>query len=121
MKMATRSLIFAPCCDFLVGEFMKQLGLVLILLFVSNVAMADLDLAKKKNCMSCHSIDAKLVGPAYKDVAKKYAGQKDAEDKLVKKVMNGGSGVWGAMAMPPNAQVSEAEAHQLVKWVLGLK
>lgn len=95
--------------------------LCLVLVFASGTAMADLDLARKKNCMSCHSVDAKLVGPAYKDVAKRYAGQKDAEDKLVKKVMHGGSGVWGAMAMPPNAQVTEAEARTLVKWVLSLK
>jgi cytochrome c len=100
---------------------MKRFGLLLVLILASGAAMADLDQAKKKNCMSCHSVDARLVGPAYKDVAKRYAGQKDAEDKLVKKVMNGGSGVWGAMAMPPNTQVTEAEAHDLVKWVLSLK
>jgi cytochrome c len=100
---------------------MKRILFVMISLMASGAAMANLDLAKQKNCMSCHSVDNKLVGPAYKDVAKRYAGQKDAEDKLVQKVMKGGSGVWGAMAMPPNAQVSEAEARTLVKWVLGLK
>ena len=63
----------------------------------------------------------KLVGPAYKDVAAKYAGQKDAEDKLVAKVMKGGSGAWGAVPMPANPQVSEAEARTLVKWVLAQK
>jgi hypothetical protein len=60
----------------------------------------------------------KLVGPAYKDVAAKYAGQKGAEDKLVAKVMKGGSGSWGPVPMPANPQVSEAEARSLVKWVL---
>jgi cytochrome c len=84
-------------------------------------AFASEDLAKKKNCMACHATDKKLVGPSYKDVAKKYAGQKDAVDKLAVKVMKGGSGVWGAVPMPANPQVSEAEAKQLVQWVLGLK
>lgn len=87
----------------------------------SNVALANADLAKAKNCMACHAIDKKVVGPAYKDVAAKYAGQKDAEDKLVQKVLKGGSGVWGPVAMPANTQVSEAEAHTLVKWILSQK
>lgn len=100
---------------------MKRIIFVMLSLTISGAALADLDLAKKKNCMSCHAVDAKLVGPAYKDVAKKYAGQKDAEDKLVQKVLKGGSGTWGVVAMPPNAQLSEAEAHTLVKWVLSLK
>ena len=100
---------------------MKRILFVMLTVFAAGSAMADMDLAKKKNCMSCHSVYIKLVGPAYKDVAKRYAGQKDAEDKLVKKVLNGGSGTWGAMAMPPNAQVTEAEAHTLVKWILSLK
>jgi cytochrome c len=88
---------------------------------VSNVAMANADLAKAKNCMACHAVASKLVGPSYKDVAAKYAGQKDAEDKLTQKVLKGGSGVWGAIPMPANAQVSEAEARTLVKWVLSQK
>jgi len=62
-----------------------------------------------------------VVGPAYKDVAAKYAGQKDAEDKLTQKVLKGGSGVWGAVPMPANTQVTEAEARTLVKWILTLK
>lgn len=87
----------------------------------SNVAMANADLAKAKNCMACHAIANKVLGPAYKDVAAKYAGQKDAEDKLTQKVLKGGSGVWGAVPMPANPQVSEAEARTLVKWVLSQK
>ncbi|WP_426110589.1 c-type cytochrome [Massilia sp. PWRC2] len=89
----------------------------------ANVALADpgLDLAKAKNCMACHAVGAKLVGPAYKDVAAKYAGQKDAESKLAQKVMKGGGGVWGPVPMPANAQVSPAEATTLVKWVLAQK
>jgi cytochrome c len=88
---------------------------------VALPAMADEALAKSKNCMACHAIDKKLVGPAYKDVAKKYAGDKTAADKLAAKVMKGGSGVWGAIPMPANPQVNEAEAKKLVAWVLGLK
>ena len=84
-------------------------------------ALAQADLAQKKNCMACHAVDKKLVGPAYKDVAAKYAGQKDAVDKLATKVLKGGSGVWGAVPMPANPQVTEAEAKQLVQWILTLK
>ena len=87
----------------------------------STSAFANAELATKKNCMACHAADKKLVGPAYKDVAEKYAGQKDAADKLVQKVLKGGTGVWGAIPMPANPQVSEAEAKQLVQWVLSAK
>ena len=83
--------------------------------------MADQALATAKNCMACHAVDKKLVGPAYKEVAAKYAGQKDAADKLAVKIMKGGSGVWGPVPMPANAQVNEAEAKKLAAWVLTLK
>lgn len=91
--------------------------------FASQAAMADagMDLAKSKNCLACHAVSSKLVGPAYKDVAAKYAGQKDAEAKLVQKILKGGSGTWGAIPMPANPQVTEAEAHTLVKWVMAQK
>lgn len=88
---------------------------------VSTPALADLQLATAKNCMACHAIDKKLVGPAYKDVAAKYAGQKDAADKLAAKVMKGGAGVWGPVPMPANTQVTPDEAKKLVAWVLTLK
>jgi cytochrome c len=89
---------------------------------VSGAALANPQLAKSKNCMACHTMDNKVVGPAFKDVAKKYAGQKDAENKLVQKVLNGGAGSWGAVPMPANkGQVTEAEARTLVKWILQLK
>ena len=88
---------------------------------VSLPAWASADLAQKKACMACHAVDKKIVGPAFKDVAKKYAGQKDIEAKLVTKVLKGGGGVWGTMPMPANPQVSEAEAKQLVKWIMTLK
>ncbi len=84
-------------------------------------AMADEAMAKSKNCMACHAIDKKVVGPAYKDVAKKYGGQAGAVDMLANKIRKGSSGVWGPVPMPPNAQVSEAEAKQLATWVLSLK
>jgi cytochrome c len=82
--------------------------------------LADQALAQKKNCMACHAVDKKVVGPAYKDVAKKYEGQNVAA-KLTTKVMKGGAGTWGAVPMPANPQVSQAEAETLVKWVLSLK
>ena len=84
-------------------------------------ALAQADLAQKKNCMACHAIDTKLVGPSYKDVAAKYAGQKDAVDKLSQKVLKGGAGVWGAVPMPANPQVTDAEAKQLVQWIMTIK
>jgi cytochrome c len=84
-------------------------------------AFAQADLAQKKNCMACHAVDKKVLGPAYKDVAAKYAGQKDAVDKLAAKVVKGGTGVWGNIPMPANPQVSEAEAKQLVTWIMTLK
>ena len=102
---------------------MKRSMMVLVALVASasSSAFAQADLAKSKNCMACHAVGSKLVGPAYKDVAAKYAGQKDAEAKLVAKVMKGGSGVWGPVPMPANPQVSEAEAQSLVRWVLAQK
>jgi len=84
-------------------------------------AMADQALATSKNCMACHAVDHKLVGPAFKDVAAKYKGDKSAADKLAAKVMKGGAGVWGPVPMPANPQVSEAEAKKLVAWVLSQK
>jgi cytochrome c len=82
------------------------------------MASAELDLAKKSNCMSCHTVDKKLVGPSYQDVAKKYAGNKDAVKTLSAKVKAGGKGVWGEVPMPPNANVKDADIETLVKWIL---
>lgn len=104
---------------------MKKNTLTLVLsltaLFSSAPAFADLKLATEKNCMVCHNVDKKVLGPSYKDIAAKYAGQKDAVAKLSAKVIKGGSGVWGAVPMPPNAQVNEAEAKTLVTWILATK
>jgi cytochrome c len=84
----------------------------------SAPAMANLDLAKKSNCMACHATDKKMVGPSYQDVAKKYKGNKDAVKTLSAKVKAGGKGVWGEVPMPPNANVSDKDIETLVKWVL---
>ena len=84
-------------------------------------ALANEELAKKNACTACHAIDKKLVGPAYKDVAAKYKGQKDAEAKLVDKVKKGGSGVWGQVPMPPNTSVKDEDIKTLVKWILSQK
>jgi len=84
-------------------------------------AKAADDLMKKHACIACHAIDKKMVGPAYKDVAAKYRGQKDAAPKLVDKVKKGGVGVWGQVPMPPNPNVPDADAKALVAWVLTLK
>jgi cytochrome c len=89
--------------------------------FAATPAQADLAMAKKYNCLACHAVDHKVLGPAYKDVARKYAGQKDAEAKLVQKVEKGGSGVWGNVPMPPNSSVPDADVKALVKWILSLK
>ena len=87
---------------------------------LTSPAFASADLAAKKNCMACHAVDKKLVGPAYKDVAAKYKGDKTAEAKLVEKVKKGGVGAWGQIPMPANAQVSDADVKTLVKWILSL-
>ena len=90
-------------------------------LAVSTSAMADMKLATDKNCMACHAVDKKVVGPGYKDIAVKYATQKDAVDMLAGKILKGGAGVWGPIPMPANAQVSAAESKVLATWVMSLK
>jgi cytochrome c len=101
---------------------MKRFGPHLLLaaagLLLPLPTLADLALAQAKNCMSCHTLDKKVVGPAYKDVAAKYRGDKTAPARLATKVMAGGGGVWGVVKMPSNPQLSEAEAKQLVAWIL---
>lgn len=84
-------------------------------------AKAAEDLLKKNACTACHAIDKKMVGPAYKDVAAKYRGQKDAEAKLAEKVKKGGTGVWGPIPMPPNAAVSDADIKTMIAYILSLK
>jgi cytochrome c len=109
-------------CNSTLQEVLMKRALFALLVTAACVpAMADLALATAKNCMACHAVDKKLVGPAYKEVAAKYAGQKDAADKLAVKIIKGGAGVRGPVPMPANAQVHEAEAKKLAAWVLTLK
>ncbi|MFZ9107713.1 MAG: c-type cytochrome [Burkholderiaceae bacterium] len=101
---------------------MKKLILTtLVLTGFSGAALADMALAQAKNCMACHAVDKNLVGPAYKDIAAKYKGDGAAVDRLAVKIMKGGMGVWGAIPMPANPQVSDAEAKKLAQWVLSAK
>lgn len=108
---------------------MKSLYVTLLVgagLLAAGAAQADEALAKAKNCLACHTVEKKIVGPAYKDIAKRYAGQKDIEAKLAEKIIKGGKGAWakelGAeIPMPPNTTVKPEEATKLVKWILGLK
>jgi cytochrome c len=81
---------------------------------------AATQLLTKYNCQACHSVDKKLVGPSYKEVAAKYAGDAAAPAKLEQKVKNGGTGVWGAIPMPPN-NVPDADLKTLVAWILAQK
>ncbi|VTU19248.1 MULTISPECIES: c-type cytochrome [unclassified Variovorax] len=99
----------------------KALILAALGLGIAVPAFADLALASSKNCMSCHAVDRKVLGPSFKDVAAKYKDNKGAVDLLAAKIMKGGSGVWGPVPMPANNQVNEAEAKKLAAWVLSTK
>jgi cytochrome c len=96
-----------------------RITLCLIAIVGAGAACADpMDLAKKSGCLACHAVDKKLVGPSYKEVAAKYKGDKTAEAMLIDKVKKGGSGVWGAVPMPPNSLVKDADIKTLVDWIL---
>lgn len=102
---------------------MKSVSLIaLFSLALSGGAYADgMALAQKNACLSCHSVDNKIVGPAFKSVAAKFKGQKGAEEMLVQKVLHGSQGAWGpGSVMPPNPQVSPEDAKQIVAWILSL-
>lgn len=95
---------------------------LLVITTVAAPALADQALATAKNCMACHAVDKKVLGPSFKDVAAKYGGQDDAADKLATKIMKGGGGVWGTViSMPANPQVTPDEAKKLVAWILTQK
>lgn len=97
---------------------------VAVLASVQTSAFADVALAQSKNCMACHAVDKKMVGPSYKDVAAKYAGNKDAAAMLAEKIQKGstpGKGNWGAIPMPANPQVNAADAAKLAAWVMTVK
>ena len=101
-----------------------QITLAASFLVTSAICFATDDneaLAQKSGCLACHSLDKKIVGPAYKEVATKYKGDKTAEARLIAKVKAGGSGAWGNMPMPANSPcVNDADIKTLVKWVLAL-
>ena len=88
---------------------------------LSAPVLADQALATSKNCMACHALDRKLVGPSYKDVAAKYAGQADAQTLLVQSIRNGSVGKWGELPMPAHPKLSDADLKKLASWILGLK
>lgn len=100
---------------------LPALALLLSLGGVATPAAADLALATSKNCMSCHAVDRKVLGPSFKDIAAKYKDNKGATDMLATKIVKGGAGVWGPVPMPANTQVSEADAKKLAAWVLSTK
>ena len=99
---------------------MKQVVVFFVLLAACPV-MAGEELAKKHACFACHTVDKKMVGPSYKDVAAKYGADKAADTKLFDKIKKGGTGVWGQVPMPPNAAVPDADIRTLVKWILSQK
>lgn len=104
-------------------QFFSPAILAILLGATLPTAKADQSLAQKKVCLSCHGVDKRtgFPAPSYREIAVKYANDPRAADRLVPKVMGGGTGVWGVMTMPANPQVNEAEARQLVNWILGLK
>jgi len=90
-------------------------------ILTAGVAQASAELAGKNNCTACHQAEVKVVGPALKDIAAKYAGVDGAVDQLAGKIRNGSSGVWGNIPMPPNVNVSDDDAKALAEWILSLK
>ena len=101
---------------------MKKLLIAAALTVATTSAMADtLALAKANACLACHAMDRKVLGPAFKDVAAKYAGRKDAVEYLTAKIKNGGAGVWGPIPMPAQARITDAQAKELAQWILAAK
>jgi cytochrome c len=88
---------------------------------VARAADAGEDLAKSSGCLACHTVEKKLIGPSYRDIANKYRGDKGAAANLAKKVKEGGKGVWGDIPMTPNAHVKDADINTIVVWILSLK
>lgn len=94
---------------------------LLLSLTVASNAFADIALATTKNCLACHAVEKKVLGPSFKDVAAKYADKPDAVAKLAEKIVKGGVGVWGPVPMPSNTQVNAAEATKLATWIMNMK
>lgn len=96
-------------------------GIVALFVVVHTAsAQSGTELAKKRFCLSCHNVDKKVVGPAFKDVAKKYRGMPEAEAKLQAKIRQGSKGAWGSAAMPPQTALSDADVKALAAWVLSV-
>lgn len=95
-----------------------KLVVIVAAALIAAPAFASMELAQKNSCLACHAPDKKIVGPAFRDVAKKYSGQKDAEATVIKNIRAGGSGKWGPVPMPPQAALSDADAKALADWVL---
>lgn len=89
-------------------------------MFVGTPCFANQELAQKNQCMTCHAVATKVLGPAYQDVAKKYKGSKDAEAALAASIKKGSAGKWGTIPMPAQSAVSDADSKVLSKWILGL-
>lgn len=96
------------------------LSVASLMLVSAGSAVADVDLFRKSNCLACHAIDQKRLGPSMKEVAAKYKGEDGAAGRLAKKIREGGVGVWGQLPMPPQPQVSEADAKVLAAYILSL-
>ena len=96
---------------------MRYLLLLVLAALLNGSAMADASLAMQRGCAGCHKPDAKMIGPAYRDIAERYRGDDGAVDRLLGRLETGGSGVWGTLAMPPSA-ASPEETRQLVEWIL---
>ena len=96
---------------------------LLPMLWSPMAAGAGHELARSRNCVACHAVDKTLIGPSFKDIARRYAGDRNALTQLVRSVREGSVGVWGEKRtpMPPNPQVSDEEATTLVHWILGLR
>ncbi|MCU4119265.1 c-type cytochrome [Variovorax sp. N23] len=99
----------------------RAFAIVALSIGATAPALADLALATSKNCMSCHAVEHKVLGPSFKDIATRYKDNKAAPEQLAAKIMKGGAGVWGPIPMPANTQVSEADAKKLAAWVLSTK
>lgn len=98
----------------------KYFSALALALLIAPTAQASDELAKKYNCLACHQVDKKVIGPSYQEVAAKYKGQADAPALLAKKIKEGGVGVWGQIPMPPNPTVPDADMTALVTWILGM-
>ncbi len=97
---------------------MRHLPATALALLVSSPVLASPEMAKSKNCVACHHVERKMIGPAYKAIAERYAKDEAAAKVLSEKVIKGGAGSWGPTPMPPQASVTPTEAETLVKWIL---